>query len=453
MTFNSSISRRLALKLLASTAVLPAVGTTIAVAAETGVNFIVLADLHSAYERTGQLLAAVEAEIAASERPTVVLLNGDLFESGNVVAARSGGEIDWAFLKGLADAAPVVFNIGNHEPDIDNDLAHFVERAQGLGVTVLTNITDTRTGALYAPSNATLDIAGHKVSIAALAVNNLFTYPTNSREQLAIPDPVEWATANLAGQLSDGHINVVMSHAGVVPDKAVLDMVPDGTLVIGAHDHLNIVHAVGDTRYLHTGSWSTAMTVATVAGPSQPAQFKRVDIAADAAPAAALADLIATVMTAHLTEEDRAVVGTSDAARDVDKAGLYVASVLAEKTGADVGFIGHTTFGAGLPQGPVSRYDFNASVRFDGKVMTTQVDAATFTAILERCNQFGDFPFENRTGDYLYAAPDATGKERYTLVCNDWSATNQKNYFGREDLVFTEVPDVMVKSTVISSLS
>ncbi|MNL70012.1 hypothetical protein D3C87_1949520 [compost metagenome] len=44
-------------------------------------------------------------------------------------------------------------------------------------------------------------------------------------------------------------------------------------------------------------------------------------------------------------------------------------------------------------------------------------------------------------------------RERYKLVCNDWSATNQKSYFGRSDLAFAEVPDVKLKQTVLGGLS
>ncbi|MGG2474928.1 metallophosphoesterase, partial [Rhizobium sp. BR5] len=107
---------------------------------------IVISDLHSAYERIGQLLAAIETRIAADKTPHIILLNGDLFETGNAVATRSGGEIEWTFLAALAKLAPTVINIGNHEPDIDNDLANFVTRARALGITVLSNIIDKRTG-------------------------------------------------------------------------------------------------------------------------------------------------------------------------------------------------------------------------------------------------------------------------------------------------------------------
>ena len=448
-----TIARRTALKLLTGVALLPIVGRPALAAAAPGVDFIVIADLHSAYDHLGQLLAAIETHVATASRPCVVLFNGDLFEVGNVVAKRSSGAIDWAFLKALADIAPTVFNLGNHEPDLDNDLAHFVTRAGDLGITVLTNIIDVRTGAGYAPTSASLEVGAQTVTIAACATDNLFTYPKPTRAQLSIPRPAEWAAASLPGLLKAGGINVMLSHAGVVADKAILPLLPDGTLFVGGHDHLNLVHAEGNTRYLHTGSWSEALTVATVAGPGAPAEIRRIGIDPAAPASDRLAGLIADVLAQHLTKDDLAPVGRADAARTTDEAGLFAAASLAAAVGADVGFIGHTTFGAGLPKGPVSRYAFDACVRFEGKLMTAEVDAATLAAILARCNQFGDFPFAARTGDYLYAAAPNGDKARYRLVCNDWSATNQRTYFGRDDLAFTEVPDRSVKATVIAALA
>lgn len=446
------LKRREAMALLASPAILPFFNGQ-ATAAASGIRVIVLSDLHSAYDRMGQMLATVERQVAESNMPSIIILNGDLFEAGNTVAARSGGEIDWAFLKALSETAPTVMNIGNHESDIDNDLAHFVTRAQGLGVKVLTNITDPRTGALYAPSSATLEVGGARVTFAALGVNNLFTYPKASRPQLSIPEPIEWAKANLKARLKDGDINIVLSHAGVVPDKAILPTLPDGTLMIGGHDHLNIEYSQGNTRYLHTGCWAVAATAATIEEPGKAASFTRLDIDPAAPMSDKLSKLVPAVMAKYLTADDTALVGKSSKAMSNDETGLFVAAAMAEKAGADVGFIGHTTFGAGLPEGGVSRYAFNSSVRFDGKLMKAEVNAAALTDILARCNQFGNFPFEKRTGDYLYANPKAGQKDQFTLVCNDWAAKNQKSYFGREDMTFTEVPDLMVKTVALEKLA
>ncbi len=454
MTIFSS-KRRDVLKLMAGTALLPLmVAARPAMAQDVALRAIVISDLHSAYERIGQLLAAIETHINADKTPHVILLNGDLFEIGNAVAARSAGEIEWTFLAALAKLAPTVINIGNHEPDIDNDLANFVSRAKALGITVLSNIIDKRSGTAYAPASAEMSVAGQQIVVAGLATNAINTYPKATREMLDIPQPVEWAKANLPGIVKQGAINIVLSHAGVVADRDILPLLPDGTLIIGGHDHLNFVHEQGATRYVHTGSWCTSMTVATITAPGKAAAIETVAIDRGAPASPALKSLIEQTLEKHLTAEERAVVGKSAKAMTVDEAGRHVAQLIAAKTGADVGFIGHTSFGAGLPEGDIRRYDFNASLRFDGKLMVTEVDGAVLQHILKRCNQDGDIALADRTGDYLYAMPEKPEtKERYRLVCNDWSATNQKSYFGRSDLVFAEVPEVKLKQTVLGGLS
>ncbi|MCW0980341.1 metallophosphoesterase [Agrobacterium sp. BT-220-3] len=454
MTIFSS-KRRDVLKLMAGTALLPLmVAARAAMAQDVALRAIVISDLHSAYERIGQLLAAIETHMAADKTPHVILLNGDLFEIGNAVAARSAGEIEWTFLAALAKLAPTVINIGNHEPDIDNDLANFVSRAKALGITVLSNIIDKRSGTAYAPASAEVSVGGQQIVVAGLATNAINTYPKATREMLDIPQPVEWAKANLPGIVKQGAINIVLSHAGVVADRDILPLLPDGTLIIGGHDHLNFVHEQGATRYVHTGSWCTSMTVATITAPGKAAAIETVAIDRGAPASPALKSLIEQTLEKHLTAEERAVVGKSAKAMTVDEAGRHVAQLIAAKTGADVGFIGHTSFGAGLPEGDIRRYDFNASLRFDGKLMVTEVDGAVLQHILKRCNQDGDIALADRTGDYLYAMPEKPEtKERYRLVCNDWSATNQKSYFGRSDLVFAEVPEVKLKQTVLGGLS
>ena len=454
MTIFSS-KRRDVLKLMAGTAILPLmVVATPAEAQDVALRAIVISDLHSAYERIGQLLAAIEMRIAADKAPHIILLNGDLFETGNAVATRSSGEIEWTFLSALARLAPTVINIGNHEPDIDNDLANFVSRARALGITVLSNIIDKRSGAPYAPASAEVSVGGRPVVVAGLATNAINTYPKATREMLDIPQPVEWAKANLPAIVEPEAINVVLSHAGVVADRDILPLLPDGTLLVGGHDHLNFVHEQGATRYVHTGSWCTSMAIATIEAAGKAPTIETVAIDSDDPSSPALKGLIEQTLDKHLTAEEKAVVGKTEKAMTVDEAGRRVAQLIATKTGADVGFIGHTSFGAGLPRGDIRRYDFNASLRFDGKLMVTEVDGETLAQILKRCNQDGDIPLADRTGDYLYAMPEKpVTRERYKLVCNDWSATNQKSYLGRSDLAFAEVPDVKLKQTVLGGLS
>jgi 2',3'-cyclic-nucleotide 2'-phosphodiesterase (5'-nucleotidase family) len=449
-----TVSRRHLIALLGSTALLPLVSLPALAQPAAAARLIVLSDLHSAYERSAQLLAAVAAEIASNPAPTAILINGDVFEMGNVVASRSAGAIDWLLLEKLSRLAPTILNIGNHEPDLINDLAQMIARARAAGVTVLSNITDSRTGALYTQPGFQLDLGSIPVAVVGIATAAINTYPKASREQLTIPDPVEWATASLTEYLPAGSVPVVLSHAGVVADRGILPLLADGSLLIGGHDHLVLSHEEGKTRYVHTGSWSSRYTVIDIAA-DRSLSVSQVGVDIDAPADQDLAALIVSTMNEHLTDEERAVVGTSSAPMTLGESARFAATAMAAAAGADVGFIGHTTFGTGLPEGEVSKYVFDSVVRFDGKLVTAEVDRATLEALIARANQDGDLPLSARTGDFLYAASiELADKPVYTIVANDWSATNQKSYFGREDLKFIETDPVLpVKGTVLAALN
>ncbi|MGH6999728.1 MAG: metallophosphoesterase, partial [Phenylobacterium sp.] len=203
---------------------------------------LAMCDLHSAYERTGQLLAALAAEVAAHQVPHVIAIDGDIFEHGNVAAVRSDGAIDWAFLAALPKIAPTVVNLGNHDNDITTDLAEVVARLRGLGVSVVSNIVDARTGAPYAPAQVDLPLGRRTLRVVGIATNSINTYPAASRPTLQIPVPGDWARARLAAALAGADLAMVLSHAGVAADREILPLLPDGTLMIGGHNHLQFQH-------------------------------------------------------------------------------------------------------------------------------------------------------------------------------------------------------------------
>ncbi len=206
-------SRRQLLQFAGATALAPAL---------TGANpagvigrVLAVSDMHSAYERTAQLLAAFETEVRSHTAPHVIAINGDIFEHGNAVAVRSGGAVDWAFLAALPAIAPTVFNLGNHDNDLTPDLAAVVARLQGLGIEVVSTIGDTRTGSGYGDASTTLPFGRRSLRVVGMATNALTTYPKASREQLAIPAAATWAAGNLAGTLAGADLVMIMSHAGV----------------------------------------------------------------------------------------------------------------------------------------------------------------------------------------------------------------------------------------------
>jgi 2',3'-cyclic-nucleotide 2'-phosphodiesterase (5'-nucleotidase family) len=448
------ISRRHAL--LAGAGIIPAMSRRARAGSRSDLQIIILADMHSAYERMAQLLAGIDSAIAAT--PSVarlVVINGDIFERGNVVALRSQGSVDWGFVEALARRAPVVLNLGNHDADITLDLAATVSQARGLGVKVLSNIVDARSGAPYADAYITMRLGARKVTIVALGVSDLYTYPKEVRPAITVPSAPEWLSTNLPGMLQGGSFNLILSHAGVVPDKQILPLLPDGTLLVGGHDHLLFQHAQGGTRYLHMGSWNRGFAVATVSEEAGRAAIvlRQVDVALEAPKDAALARLIEAALAKHLTDEERAIIGRSNTALSLDETGREVSRIMAAAKGGAVGLVGHTTFGTGLPAGEVTKYAFDAVIRFEGDLMSADVNADTLSGIYGVANQDRDMPLAARTGDYVYANPvEVIPDKTYRLVTNDWTAKNQKSYLGRSDIAFQPIAGAKLKPTVIAAL-
>jgi hypothetical protein len=101
----------------------------------------------------------------------------------------------------------------------------------------------------------------------------------------------------------------------------------------------------------------------------------------------------------------------------------------------------------------VTRYAFDAVVRFDGKLMVTEVSPEQLAGFMARANQDRPMPLAERSGDFLYGVTgDATGKATVRLVTTDWCALNQAEYFGVTDLVFSEVPEARVKAVAAEGL-
>lgn len=442
-------SRRRLLQLAGATAIAP--GLIGMKRTDVIGRVLAVSDMHSAYERTAQLLAAFETEVRANPVPHVIAIDGDIFEHGNVVAVRSGGVIDWAFLAALPAIAPTVFNLGNHDNDLTPDLAEVVARLKGLGIQVVSTIGDTRTGSGYAAASTTLPFGRRSLRVVGMATDALTTYPKSSRNQLSIPAAATWAAANLAETLAGADLVMVMSHAGVTADRDILPLLPDGSVMIGGHNHLLFQHRQGRSAYVHTGSWTAAYTAAEfLSDGSVTARSRAIVREAPASPA--LADLIAATLAANLTDEERTILGNSPRALSLGDTGRRVAAGLAQAAGADAGFIGHTTLGTGVPAGPVSRYDFDSVVRFDGKLMSATISRAQLERVMARANQDRAMPLADRSGDFLYAAMGSPKADYVRIATTDWCATNQAEYFGMTDLRFEAIADMTVKRAAAAAL-
>lgn len=415
-----------------------------------------LSDLHSAQGGAAATLAALDAALAAHAGEAAILVNGDVFERGNAVALRSGGAADWAFLAALRRRAPVVLNLGNHETALLDDMAEAVRRARALDVAVVSNLRDRRTGAPFAEPALDLPLrGGRRMRVVGVATDEILTYRAPIRPSLDIPAPAGWARENLPGLLAGADLAVVMSHAGVLADQEILPLLPPGSLLLGGHEHLDFAHAEGATRLLHTGSWNRVFRLAGIAFGAGAPRIGLRRVAPDpAGPGqredAAHAALWRDVRAAFERPEDREVVLRLPAPLPLGAGARRAAAAIAAATGARAGFIAHTSFGTGLPEGDVTRLDWDAFLRFDGALFRAGAGAAELAAMAPRLNQDDDRPLAARTGDFAYADPwpVAAGP----VASNGWVRLNAPRYLGMEAALFAEVPELRLKPVVAEAL-
>ncbi len=419
---------------------------------------VLAADQHSGYERTAQIVAAVDRLKAEHPGvPMVILLDGDTLENGNAVARRSGGAVDFAMFSALARRAPTVVNLGNHETEFD-DLAGTVTKIQAAGARVVSDITDRTTGRLAAASSLRVRLGSTEAVIAGVATDDLTTYRAAVRASLDVPEPAAWAQTHLPELLAGTPVTIVLSHAGLNADRAFLPRVPDGTLFAGAHDHLRFVQRLGPTVYVHSGSWNTFLTVARLHRDASGAarwDVEQMPISSDDPADPELASLIRRTEAAFLQPEDRAVVAHMPAALPPVDAARLIASALRRGGAVDAAFIGNTTFGGGLPEGEVTRAAFDGCVRFDGTIFVATVDGARLRQLLALANQGPDTPFDQRSGEFNVAdGPSSIDDAKtYRIATTNWGAKNSARYFGAPAIAWQERAGSSLKAVVLRALA
>lgn len=420
--------------------------------------FLVLGDQHSAYERTAQVVARIDRWRAENPQvPLAILLDGDVFENGNVVARRSMGAIDFAMMAALAKRAPTVLNVGNHEPEFF-DLNAAIERIRATGVLVVSNIGERSRQAPFVPPSTRLQLGPVAAVIVGLCTDRLATFRAAIRPSLDLADPVVWSKANLPELLGTAPVRIVLSHAGLNADREILPLVPDGTLFAGAHDHLRLVEKFGRTVYFQSGSWNTCLTFAalTVDERGQARWDVRQEKIAPTDPAdPVLARLMRDIEQRHLTGEDTQEVGRLSRALDPDEAAHFVVQALRISSGADAALVSHTTFGGGLPGGGVSRAALASCVRFDSPILIGEMTGAQLEQVLAAANETPDTPFAQRRGDYLVAVGPAKidPRRKYRFATTDWIAHNPQPYLGPGGYHFVEAPRLRLLGVAAGGLS
>jgi len=446
-------------RLFAAALALSVVAVRGAAPADVEAIALITGDMHSAYERTAQFVARVDRVRAENPGvPLAILIDGDTFELGNALARRSGGAIEFAMFAALARRAPTVLNLGNHEPEF-YDVAETVRRVEATGVRVASNLVNRANGQPFAPAAAKLNLGAREAVVIGVTTDNLATFRVAVRPSLDPADPVVWAKNNFPALLPLAPVKIVLSHAGMRSDRALLPLVPDGTLFAGAHDHLRFVHREGRTVYVHSGSWNESVTLAWLHrgadGAAETWEIEQQPLAAGDPADPQLAAFIRVTRTKFATAADAAVVGRSASVLATAEAARFIARAVAHAAGVDAAFIGNTTFGGGLPAGDVTREAFDACVRFDGAIFTGEVDGVQLQTLLAAANQGPDTSWAERRGEFVFGVSPAEilPGRRYRIAVDNWVARNARKYLGTDAITLTEQPALLLKTIAAAALA
>ena len=404
-------------------------------------TLILMGDLHSGYAWTPKLLAAVRREVALAQGQVAIVVNGDVFEHNNAIARRNDGAVDLALLRGFVGLAPTYVTIGNHDSDLF-DPRRFVEAVQASGAVLLTDIVDPRSHLAYGPPSVTLRAGRLRLVMAALGTPVMAVYPKAWRDAYAVPDPAAYAKARFGSLFAGADLSIALVHAGFMADRSVLPALKAPFLLHGAHDHLRFAERLGaDGMHLQSGAWSSAFQVVRVFDTAGGIRLDARDVVlgAHSAEDRGLAAMLSDAQ-ALLTPADLAVVGHAPQALGLDAAVLFLADSIRRQDGVDLVLLQHTTFGDGLPAGPVRGVERDAFLRFDGPIAYGRIDGAALRdVVLRRVNQFdGRTPYARRTGDFLYATPLAPDPARtYSVAISAYSVSSERN---RRELLGADLP-------------
>ena len=453
---------------------------------EPDLIFINMADLHSSYDNFPGVLGRVQALVQEYENAvTHIILNGDLFEQGNLCTARTQGAVDWFFLEQLRACAPVIYNIGNHEFDF-LEPQDFLAEARARDIIVMSNMLVD--GQPLAPASyhftatdkdADKDAdknADKNIALVAVATNQDFTYPEHLRPRLTLPDPGTWFADNYQQLIEGSDYNVVISHAGVVADVAMMAQLPDTRkhlFVVGGHDHLNFRKYVSGRSYLHNGFKAEKINLVKVSFVEDAAWISFQDYPIDPinelgtivnshnppnpqfTNTAALIERIQQVRQDTLTPKDLEPIGTLPRDFNVQEAINWAIETVKNELGVDVAILNHTSFGAGLPEGDLPRYRFDEFLRFDSDLMQATVDSDTLQQILSHANQNAYTLLKERTGDFIYTNNiDPQPDQHYAIVTSSWVAMpfNLERYLSTDDIHFEKVEGITLKALLQTAL-
>jgi 5'-nucleotidase len=352
-------------------------------------------------------VATIRRQLLAEDPNTLTVLSGDLFSPSALGTARVDGErlagrqivatmnvlgLDWA-------------TFGNHEFDVPEKA--FLDRLRESRFSWVSSNCRDRRGQPFpgVRENAVVTVrgaGGAEVRVGLFGV----TLDSNKAEYVTYADPVATARAQVAALRGRADVVVALTHLAAEQDAALAREVPGIDLILGGHEHENMLlergaayvpickaDANARTVYVHRLSWDPAARVATLRS-----ELRRVTAAVPDEPATLAEvrrwqELGFAAFRAEGFEPERVVaevpipldgLEASVRNRPTELTGLIADALRAAVPDAELALFnsGSVRIDDLLPPGPLTEFDIIRILPFGGRVCRAEIEGGLLRRVL-----------------------------------------------------------------------
>ena len=341
----------------------------------------------------GALLTVLGGDFLSPSAIGLARVDGELLAGRQMVDVLNAVGVDWA-------------TFGNHEFDVTEQAFH-ARLAQARFKLVSTNVTDA-SGQPFAGTVTSAIVpvrsGGRTLRLGLIGL----TIDENRRPWVKYLPPIDTARPAIARLRSEGVDAVVaLTHLSIAEDQDLVKAIPDIDLVLGGHEHENIIERRGArfTPIIKADSnvRSVAIVTMTFAGAgARPVIEPRIEVVDDGVPRKdSVQALVDQWMTRGLDAVRRdgftpdAVVGTIAEPLDgresmvrhqsTNLTDLITLAMVHEAGGAEIAILnaGSIRIDDVLLAGPVRQYDVLRVLPFGGKVLKASLDGALLANVLD----------------------------------------------------------------------
>ncbi len=386
----------------------------------------------------------------------VVVFAGDEFQ-GSPVCAVTRGRSQAELIRHLA---PEVMIPGNHEFDYGDSLFFAIADSAHLPL-ICANMINKKTGSLFFPDYTWVERGGVKLAMIGLMMDDLDRYTMPARiSQIRIENretALKRTMETVRQECGNPDLWVVVSHAGLEPDRELARAVPEIDVILAAHDHEITPEPVRIGKTLiaeagYRGRYLGELKLQKSGGALDSLKwaFKLHETRTGKLKPDSSVNRIVLNYEELLGAELDQVVGeltVSWPLPDAEENGAanFIADGLREETGADIGVVNAGGIRKPMPPGPVKVRDCWELQPFSNSVVLMSLSGAELLNALEFSFRNAETPLhfsglnlvmkKNASGKFDLLSVSILGKpvdpaKLYSIATNNYLSQNMKRTFG-----------------------